>query len=228
MQMPTVQEFAALIEHALLKPDALSAEIDRLCDEALEHRFVGVCVHGSRVMRAHTRLEDSDVNVVAVVGFPSGACDSDVKRYETEVAIDNGASEIDVVMNIGRFKDNDQAGIIRELRDVIEAAEERPVKLILETCLLSEEEIVRACQWAQEADVDFVKTSTGFGSAGAKREHVALMRQTVKDTMGVKASGGIRDLATALAMVEAGANRLGTSAGVTLIRDYSHQRAEVS
>ena len=168
--------------------------------------------------QAYARLEDTDVKVVTVVGFPSGACDTDVKRFETEVAIDNGASEIDVVMNIGRFKDGDDGFTLRELRDVVEAAEERPVKLILETCLLTDDEIVRACQLAKEAGVDFVKTSTGFGKAGATTDHVALMRRTVGEDLGVKASGGIRDLETAMAMIEAGADRLGTSASVALIQ----------
>ncbi|MBI1842213.1 MAG: deoxyribose-phosphate aldolase [Verrucomicrobia bacterium] len=221
MQTPTASELAAYIEHTLLKPEALGRDIDRLCEEAMAHHFFGVCVHGSRVSRAYSRLEETDVKVVAVVGFPAGACESDVKRYETEVAIDGGASEIDMVLNTGQFKDGDHGLTLRELRDVVEAADERPVKLILETCLLSDEEIVKACQLAEEAGARFVKTSTGFGSAGAKREHVALMRKTVGDELGVKASGGIRDLAAALAMIEAGANRIGTSAGVQLMRELS-------
>lgn len=221
MQPMSVADLAAKIEHTLLKPEASGEAIDRLCAEALQHRFVGVCVHGSRVARAYSRLESSDVKVVAVVGFPSGAVDTDVKRYETEVAIDNGAAEIDMVLNIGRFKDGEHPMIFRELRDVVEAAEERPVKLILETCLLNDSEIVHACALAEEAGIKYVKTSTGFGAHGATLEHVQLLRKSVGPKVGVKASGGIRDLKTALAMIVAGASRLGTSSGVAILDEMT-------
>jgi len=153
-----------------------------------------------------------------VVGFPLGAMETDVKRFETEAAIDAGAHEIDMVLNIGRLKDADGNYLLREFRDVIEAAQERPVKIILETCLLSREEKIRACQLAVEAGAHFVKTSTGFSTAGATIDDVKLMREIVGPRMGVKASGGVRDTRTALAMIEAGATRLGTSSGVAIVQ----------
>ena len=162
-----MSDLAQFIDHTLLKPDATRAQIETLCAEAAEHNFATVCVNGSRVELAYSLLEDCDVQVAAVVGFPLGAMEADVKRYETEAAIDAGASEIDMVMNVGRFKDGDHDFIVREIRDVVEAADDRVVKVILETCLLSDDEIVQACKLAVQAQAHFVKTSTGFGSAGA-------------------------------------------------------------
>jgi deoxyribose-phosphate aldolase len=162
-------------------------------------------------------LEESDVQVATVVGFPLGAMEADVKRYETEAAIDAGAGEIDMVMNVGRFKDGDLDFVVREIRDVVEAADDRVVKVILETCLLTDDEIVQACKLVVQAQAHFVKTSTGFGSAGATLEHVKLMRETVGQFAGVKAAGGIRNAADAHAMIEAGATRLGTSGGVAIV-----------
>jgi deoxyribose-phosphate aldolase len=214
----TPAELAKYIDHTLLKPDATAKEIEKLCQEAKEHQFRSVCVNGSRIELAASLLEESGVLVAAVVGFPLGAGDSDVKRYETEAAVDMGAQEIDVVMNIGRFKEGFHGYVVRELRDVVEAADDRTVKVILETCLLTDDEIVQACKLALEAEVHFVKTSTGFNKSGATIEHVKLMRETVGRNCGVKASGGIRDVKTALAMIEAGATRLGTSAGVAIMQ----------
>ncbi|HAM72712.1 MAG TPA: deoxyribose-phosphate aldolase [Verrucomicrobiales bacterium] len=218
MTQLTAAQLAALIDHTLLKPEATTQDIDRLCAEALEHKFCTVCVHGSRVARAYALVEETPVKVAAVVGFPHGAMDADAKRYETEVAVDHGAEEIDVVVNIGRLKEGDHRAVFRELRDVVEAADERAVKVILETSLLTREEILHGCKLSVDAGARFVKTSTGFGSAGATVENVRLMREAVGPTFGVKASGGIRDLATALAMVEAGATRLGCSAGVQILK----------
>ena len=218
MKQLSAAELAAFIDHTLLKPDATAADVDRVCAEALEHHFHSVCVHGSRVSRAYARLQESPVQVAAVVGFPLGAADTDAKRYETEVAVDHGAEEIDVVVNVGRIKDQDYQSVFRELRDVVEAAEERPVKVILETCLLTRDEIVQVCSIAVDSGARFVKTSTGFGAAGATVDHVRLMRETVGSEFGVKASGGIRDLETALRMIAAGATRLGTSAGVAIVK----------
>ena len=226
MQPLSLADLAGKIEHTLLKPEASGEAIDRLCAEAMHHRFVGVCVQGCRVARAFTRLEGSDVKVVAVVGFPSGAMEGDVKRYETEVAVDSGAAEIDMVLNVGRFKDGEHQVIFRELRDVVEAADERPVKLILETCLLNDSEIVQACALAEEAGVKYVKTSTGFGTFGATLEHVQLLRKSVGPKVGVKASGGIRDLKMALAMIVAGASRLGTSSGVAILEELESHLKE--
>lgn len=211
-------KLAAMIDHTLLKPDASAPDIDRLCEEAIEHRFHCVCVHGSRVTRAYSRLENTGILVAAVVGFPLGAMDGDVKRYETEVAVDLGADEIDMVLNIGKLKEGDTKAVFREIRDVVEAAEERPVKVILETCLLTDDEVTEGCHLAVEAGAKFVKTSTGFGSHGATVNHVRMMREAVGPKIGVKASGGVRDLETVRAMIEAGANRIGTSSGVAILK----------
>jgi deoxyribose-phosphate aldolase len=212
-----MSDLAKYIDHTLLKPDATRAQIETLCAEAAEHNFATVCVNGSRVELAYSLLEESDVQVATVVGFPLGAMEADVKRYETEAAIDAGAGEIDMVMNVGRFKDGDLDFVVREIRDVVEAADDRVVKVILETCLLTDDEIVQACKLVVQAQAHFVKTSTGFGSAGATIEHVKLMRETVGQFAGVKAAGGIRNAADAHAMIEAGATRLGTSGGVAIV-----------
>jgi deoxyribose-phosphate aldolase len=211
-------ETARLIDHTLLRPDATAADFEQLCTEALKYRFHAVCVPGSRVVLVAARLQESPIQVAAVVGFPHGATDSDAKRFETEAVIDLGAQEIDCVLNIGRLKDGDDRYVFRELRDLVEAAETVPVKVILETCLLTDDEKRRACSLAVEAGARFVKTSTGFSTGGATEADVRLLRECVGDKVGVKASGGIRDRATALAMIAAGANRLGTSSGVAIIR----------
>ncbi|MGB0586467.1 MAG: deoxyribose-phosphate aldolase [Limisphaerales bacterium] len=212
-----MSELASYIDHTLLKPDATRAQVEQLCAEAAEHQFSTVCVNGSRVELAYSLLEDSDVQVCTVVGFPLGAMDADAKRYETEVAVDLGASEIDMVMNIGRFKDGEHDYIVREIRDVVEAADDRVVKVILETCLLTNDEIAQACKLVTQAQAHFVKTSTGFGNAGATLEHVRLMRETVGQFAGVKAAGGVRNADDARAMIEAGATRIGTSNGVAIV-----------
>ena len=214
-----MSDLAKFIDHTLLKPEATRAQIEALCAEAAEHNFSTVCVNGSRVELAYSLLEESDVQVATVVGFPLGAMEADVKRYETEAAIDAGAGEIDMVMNVGRFIDGDHDFIVREIRDVVEAADDHVVKVILETCLLSNEQIEQACKLVVQAQAHFVKTSTGFGSAGATIEHVKLMRETVSQFAGVKAAGGIRNAADAHAMIEAGATRLGTSGGVAIVSD---------
>jgi len=216
-----MSELASYIDHTLLKPDATRAQLEQLCAEAAEHQFSTVCVNGSRVELAYSLLEDSDVQVCTVVGFPLGAMDADAKRYETEVAVDLGASEIDMVMNVGRFKDGEHDYIVREIRDVVEAADDRVVKVILETCLLTNDEIAQACKLVAQAQAHFVKTSTGFGSAGATLEHVRLMRETVGQFAGVKAAGGVRNANDAQAMIEAGATRIGTSNGVAIVSGES-------
>jgi len=220
MNQPTLSplQLAACIDHTLLKADATAKDIEKLCAEALENRFYSVCVNGSWVGQARHFLEGTGVKVACVVGFPLGAMSGDVKRFETEAAIDDGAHEIDVVVNLGRLKDGDDKFILRELCDVVEAADEWPVKVILETCLLTREEKIRACLIAVESGAKFVKTSTGLGTGGATVDDVKLLRETVGPKFGVKASGGIRDTKTALAMIEAGATRLGTSAGVAIVK----------
>jgi deoxyribose-phosphate aldolase len=217
----TPEQLAAFIDHTLLKPAASLAQIEKLCAQAREHNFFSVCVNGSWVAAAYHLLEDSDVKIASVVGFPLGAMTSDTKRFEAEAAIDDGAHEIDLVLNIARLKAGDDKYILREIIDVVEAADERTVKVILETCLLTDEEKIRACHLVVESGAQFVKTSTGFSTSGATIADVKLMRETVGPTFGVKASGGIRDLPTALAMIEAGATRLGTSAGVAIVHGLS-------
>jgi deoxyribose-phosphate aldolase len=221
-----MQEIASFIEHTLLKPDATAEDIRTLCAEARTHRFHAVCVNGGWVTLARDQLEETTIQVVSTVGFPLGAMDSDVKRFETEAAIDAGAQEIDMVLHIGRLKDNDARYVLREIRDVVEAADERPVKVIIETGLLSREEKLRACEWILDSGARFVKTSTGFSRAGATAEDVQLLRRAVGEKFGVKASGGIRDTQTALALIEAGANRIGTSHGVAIAEGVMLARAD--
>lgn len=218
MKTLSAKELARTIDHTLLKPDATARQIETLCAEAREHGFFAVCVNGSRVELARHLLDGADVKVACVVGFPLGAMSADAKRYETEAAIDDGAQEIDVVLNIARLKEGDNDYVLRELRDVVEAADERTVKVIIETCLLTQEEKTRACRLILDSGAHFVKTSTGFSAGGATIEDVKLLRQTVGPKFGVKAAGGIRDAATALAMIEAGATRLGTSNGVAIVK----------
>ena len=226
MNQLTAKDLARYIDHTLLKPDATARDIEQLCAEARAHGFFAVCVNGSRVELARTLLEDSEVKVACAVGFPLGAMESDVKRFETEAAVDSGAQEIDVVLNAGRLKDGDHRYVLRELRDVVEAAEERVVKVVLETGLLTREEKIRACELVVEAEAHFVKTSTGFGPGGATVEDVKLMREAVGPEFGVKASGGIRDFAAARALIEAGATRLGVSAGAAIMADAARATAK--
>jgi deoxyribose-phosphate aldolase len=214
-------QLASFIDHTLLKADATAKDIEKLCAEARENNFLSVCVNGSWVANAHHLLEGSDVKIASVAGFPLGAMSGDTKRFETEAAIDDGAQEVDVVLNLGKLKDGDDIYVLRELCDIVEAADERTVKVILETCLLTDEEKIRACQIVVESGAHFVKTSTGFGASGATIADVKLMRATVGPKFGVKASGGIRDTKTALAMIKAGATRLGMSAGVTIVKDFA-------
>ena len=220
MSLPTTPAaLARLIDHTLTRAGATIQDIEKLCVEAREHKFHSVSVNGSWVVAARHFLDGSEVKVGCAVSFPLGAMSGDAKRFETEAAIDDGATEIDVVLNLGRLKAGDDKYVLRELRDVVEAADEWPVKVILETCLLTREEKIRACQLAVESGACFVKTSTGFSTGGATVEDVRLMRETVGPKFGVKASGSIRDTKTALAMIEAGATRLGTSASVAILED---------
>ena len=217
-------DLARFIDHTLTRADATVQGIEKLCAEAREYKFHSVSVNSSWVAEARHFLDGSDVKVDCSVGFPLGAMSPDVKRFETEAAIDDGAHEIDVVLNLGRLKAGDDKYVLRELRDVVEAADEWPVKVILETCLLTREEKIRACQLVVESGARFVKTSTGFSTGGATVEDVKLMRETVGPKFGVKASGGIRDAKTALAMIEAGATRLGTSASVAIVKGLAADR----
>ena len=214
---PTANDLAAMIDHTLLKPDATPAAIDALCREALEHRFCSVCVNGAHVPRVARLLTGSPVVTCAVVGFPLGAMHPEAKAAETRQAIRDGAREIDMVIAIGAAKAGDWTAVRDDIAAVLAACAGVPLKVIFETGLLTREEILRTCAICVELAVAFVKTSTGFGPRGASVEDVALMRGAVGPGIGVKASGGIRDLAAARAMVAAGANRLGTSAGVAIV-----------
>jgi deoxyribose-phosphate aldolase len=212
------RELAALIDHTLLKPEATEAEVRKLCQEARDFHFCSVCVNTSWVSRCRDLLRGSGVKVCCVVGFPLGAMESRSKAYETREAIANGADEIDMVVNIGALKSRDLALVEKDIRAVVQAARNKVTKVILETGLLSDEEKVLACQIAKKAGATFVKTSTGFskGSA-ATAEDITLMRRTVGPRMGVKASGGVRSLADARKMIDAGATRIGTSSGVAIV-----------
>jgi deoxyribose-phosphate aldolase len=217
----TAEQLAAYIDHTLLRPDTSQAQIEKLCAEAREHKFFSVCINGSWVAAARHFLNGSDVKVVSTVGFPLGAMAGDVKRFEAETAVDDGAHEIDVVLNIARLKAGDDKYVFREICDVVEADDERTVKVILETCLLTDAEKIRACKLVVDSGAHFVKTSTGFSTAGATIADVKFLRETVGPKFGVKASGGIRDAQTALAMIEAGATRLGTSSGIAILKELA-------
>ncbi|MGV3487140.1 MAG: deoxyribose-phosphate aldolase [Tuberibacillus sp.] len=211
-------ELAKMIDHTLLKPEATKTDILKLCEEAKEHQFISVCVNPYWVKTAAEVLKDSPVKVCTVIGFPLGATTTATKVFEANLAIEEGATEVDMVINIGELKSGRLDAVEADIAAVVKAAEGRAlVKVILETSLLSDEEIANASQCAKKAGADFVKTSTGFSTGGATVEAVRLMRQTVGPDMGVKASGGIRDYATAQAMIEAGATRIGASAGIKII-----------
>jgi deoxyribose-phosphate aldolase len=213
-------ELARYLDHTVVRADATRSDVERCCAEARAQGFHGVCVNGGRVELAYSLLEDTSVKVTALVGFPLGASDADAKRYETEVAIDQGAQEIEVVVDIGRLKDGDNAFVLRELRDIAEAADERPVTAVLDASLLTREELTLACALALDSGVRAVGTSTCLGDA-ATVEAVRSLREAVGERFGVKAAGGIRDLPTAFALIEAGATRLGTSQSVALIQSMA-------
>jgi deoxyribose-phosphate aldolase len=209
---------AKMIDHTLLKADATKAQIVKLCEEAKQYGFASVCVNPTWVATAAELLKDTDVKVCTVIGFPLGANTPETKAFETKNAIENGAAEVDMVINVGALKDGNDDLVERDIRAVVEAAKGKAlVKVIIEACLLTEEEKVRACQLAVKAGADYVKTSTGFSTGGATPEDVALMRKTVGPNIGVKASGGVRDMQSAEAMIQAGATRIGTSSGVSIV-----------
>lgn len=212
-------DLAGLIDHTLLRPDATASDIDRLCEEAVRHRFAAVCVHGTWVKRCAEALVGEEPIVCAVAGFPLGGSISEVKAHEARRALADGAREIDVVMNIGALKSGATELIRGEIREVVAACREQGgrLKVILETALLTDIEKVTACRIAEEAGADFVKTSTGFAKSGATIADVVLMRRTVGPTVGIKAAGGIRDERTARAMIAAGATRIGSSASVEIV-----------
>lgn len=205
------------IDHTLLKPDASQEQIETLIEEAKKYDFASVCVNPTWVSFAAQALKATDVKVCTVIGFPLGANTPELKAFETSDAIQNGADEVDMVINIGALKSRNFDLVERDIRAVVEAAKGTLVKVIIETCLLTDDEKVRACQLAQKAGADFVKTSTGFSTGGATVADVALMRKTVGPDMGVKASGGARSYEDALAFIKAGATRIGASSGVAIM-----------
>ena len=220
-EAPTARDWAGLVDHTLLKPEASDGDIRKLCAEAAEYRFASVCVNPSWVRAAACNLRGTGVPVCTVVGFPLGATLPDVKAYEARRAIQDGAQEVDMVINIGALKSGDDCLVEHDIRAVAEAAHEYGVllKVIIEAALLSDEEKVRACLAAKRAGADFVKTSTGFSKGGATVADIALMRRAVGAEMGVKAAGGVRGIADARALVEAGATRIGASVGVKIAQE---------
>ncbi len=209
--------YAKYIDHTLLKPDATTQQIDQLINEAKAYQFKSICIHPGHVRHAAEKLGDSDVLICTVIGFPLGATSTETKVFETEDAIKNGAQEIDMVLNIGALKEQDYERVEADISAVVQAANHKTVKVIIETCLLTDEEKVKACELSQSAGADFVKTSTGFAGGGATTHDVQLMKQTVGQAMEVKASGGVRTADDFLQMLEAGATRVGASAGVAII-----------
>lgn len=221
-----MKAFNKYFDHTLLKPEATEGDIKKLCEEAKEYDFASICVNGCYVPLAASLLDGSDVKVAAVAGFPLGASSPEVKAFEANDALENGADEIDMVINVGALKDkrysvledeiSTLAGLCNEYRAVL--------KVILETCLLTDNEIMQACRLAKKSGADFVKTSTGFSSRGASVRNVQVMKKAVGDSVKIKASGGIRTLADAQAMIKAGADRLGCSASVQIMKEYMAEK----
>ncbi len=222
----TPEELARYIDHTLLKPEATAEQVKKVCREALQYHFASVCVHPSYVELVAKELSGSDVKACSVAGFPFGATLPEVKAFEAKKAIELGAQEIDMVINIGALKSGNEELVRKDIEAVVEATHGNGaiLKVIIETALLTDDEKVKACLIAKKAGADYVKTSTGFGPGGATIEDVKLMRATVGPSMGVKAAGGIRSLDKAMAMIEAGANRIGASAGVKIVQEAIERR----
>ncbi len=214
--------YAKYIDHTNLKPTATKKDIANLCSEANYYHFKSVCVNPANVELAHELLKGSDVLVCTVIGFPLGSNTSEVKAFEVTKAIADGADEVDMVINIAALKEKNYDLVLNDIKAVVDAANGVLVKVIIETCYLNDEEKVMACKLAKEAGADYVKTSTGFGSDGAKVEDIKLMRETVGENMGVKASGGIRTKEDFIKMIEAGASRVGCSAGVKIMEELNN------
>ncbi|TBW27999.1 deoxyribose-phosphate aldolase [Gramella sp. KN1008] len=210
-------ELSKFIDHTLLSASAQVKDIEQLCKEAVQHRFYAVCVNSCYMKEAKAFLGDSGVKLAATIGFPLGASSMVSKIEEARQAVDDGADEIDMVINVGYLKDGRNAEVQEEIASIKKAIGEKLLKVILETCYLSEEEIKLACELSLQAGADFVKTSTGFGSRGASLEDIRIMKEVVKDKMQIKASGGIRDYETALEYVKMGVDRIGTSSGIKII-----------
>jgi deoxyribose-phosphate aldolase len=222
MQINQINQY---IDHTLLKPEATKEQIAKLCQEAIQYQFKAVCVNPTHVSFCHNILKDCEVKVCTVIGFPLGASRSEVKAFEAQTAINEGADEIDMVLNIGALIEGNLELVENDIKAVAVVCKNHQIllKVIFETCLLNNEQIIKACEASLKAGADFVKTSTGFSTGGATLEHVSLMKKTVGDKLQVKASGGVRDLETAMAMIAAGATRLGTSSGISLIKGQSSE-----
>ncbi|WP_027633950.1 deoxyribose-phosphate aldolase [Clostridium hydrogeniformans] len=206
-----------IIDHTLLKADSTKEMIEKLCKEAAEYKFASVCINPCYVSLAAELLKDSEVKVCTVIGFPLGASTKEVKAFETENAIKNGADEVDMVINVGALKNKNYDYVREDIKAVVDAASGKALtKVIIETCLLTDEEKVIACKLSKEAGADFVKTSTGFSTGGATAADIKLMRETVGENMGVKASGGVRSTEDAISVIEAGASRIGASASISI------------
>lgn len=206
------------IDHTLLKPEATEEQVKKICDEAKKYQFASVCVNTYYTSLVSKQLEGTNVKTCVVIGFPLGATTKEVKAFETKQAIENGAQEVDMVINVGALKDKKYDEVRDDIKAVVEIAKDKAlVKVILETCLLTKDEIVKACELSKEAGVDFVKTSTGFSTGGATVEDVKLMRETVGSEIGIKASGGVRTTEDAEAFIAAGANRIGASASIAIV-----------
>lgn len=214
---------APYIDHTLLKPDARQEQVQKICEEALRYGFFSVCVNSVYVKFCAENLQNSNVKVCSVVGFPLGAMDTHSKAFETKQAVQNGASEIDMVIHIGALKDQNYDYVRDDIAAVVQAAQGRQVKVIIETALLSRDEKIMACRLAKDAGAHFVKTCTGFNGGGATVEDIMLMTESVDGMLQVKASGGIKDAAQAMALIRAGATRLGTSSGVALAQGQKSQ-----
>lgn len=216
----TKDQIAGMIDHTILKADATEEQIVNICNEAKEYKFASVCVNPYYASLVKEKLKGSGVKTCVVIGFPLGASTSKVKAFETQMAIENGAQEVDMVINIGLLKDKKYDLFEEDIKAVVKEAEGKAkVKVIIECCLLNDKEKTKACEIVEKAGADFVKTSTGFSTGGATVEDIALMRKTVGNRLGVKASGGIRDYEKTISMIEAGASRIGASAGVKIIKD---------
>lgn len=214
------------IDHTVLKATSQKKEIKKLCEEAIEYGFYSVCVNGCNVPFAYDLVKNTEVKVAAVVGFPLGAMSMEAKIFEAERAVEEGASEIDMVINIGALKDKDYAYVEKEIAEIKKAIGNKVLKVIIETCYLTEEEKIKACELSVNAKADFVKTSTGFGTGGATFEDVALMKKVVGDKAQIKASGGVKDLATAQRYIEMGVTRLGTSSGIEIIKGMEVEKGK--
>lgn len=216
-------EINQYIDHTLLAANATSAEIQKICEEAVEHEFYAVCVNSSYVKTAKNYLKSSNVKLAATVGFPLGAASAESKIEEASQAVRDGADEIDMVMNIGFLKDNKAEKVQEEISEIKKAIGDKVLKVILETCYLTEEEIRSGCELSLKAGADFVKTSTGFGSRGASKEDISIMKDVVGDKMKIKASGGIRDAKTAREYIDLGVHRIGTSSGIKIVTEKTEE-----